>query len=223
VSTRRLGVRCRDRRLPFDAWVNATTKETPMATTVLDMSMSLDGYIAGPNERIDNGLGDGGERLHEWVFPAAEANKVVLDELLSTSAVVAGKGTFEPADGWNGDHHDGVPIFIYSRTEPGIDISDWPLVTYLDSVETAFERAREAAGDGTVLVHGAAVAQVALAAGLLDEIQLHLIPVLLGGGRRLFGELGLGQLELELARVQEGEAGVTHLRYRVTGAPRTRG
>jgi len=134
---------------------------------------------------------------------------------MSTGATVAGRGTFEPAGGWGGDHHDGVPIFILSRQEPGIDIGQWPLVTYLNDVTTAMTRAKEAAGDKNVLVHGAAVAQLALAAGVLDELELHVVPVLFGQGRRLFEGLAPEQIELERTRVLEGEGGVTHMHYRV--------
>jgi dihydrofolate reductase len=198
-----------------------------VAATVLYMSMSLDGFIAGPNEGPGNGLGDGGLRLHEWLMPdsgdvdletlrrSGGANAQIVDEFLATGATVAGRGTFEPAGGWGGDHHDGVPIFIYSRREPGIDISGWPLVTYVDDVETAMARAREAAGDRNVLVHGAAVAQLALAAGVLDELELHVVPVLFGQGRRLFDNLDPEQIQLERTRVLEGEGGVTHMHYRV--------
>ena len=196
-----------------------------MSATVLYMSMSLDGFIAGPNERPDNGLGDGGHRLHEWVMSGREldlqgisdrggANGQVVDEFMSTGAVVAGKGTFEPAGGWGGDHHDGVPIWVLSRHEPGIDVSGWPLVTYVDDVTTAMSEAKRAAGDRNVMVHGAATAQLALAAGVLDEIEIHLIPVLFGQGRRLFEGLPAEQIELEPTRVLEGD-GVTHLHYRV--------
>jgi dihydrofolate reductase len=198
-----------------------------MSATVLYMSMSLDGFIAGPNEGPDNGLGDGGERLHDWVLPggggvddveatrrSGGVNGKVIDEFMSTGAVVAGRRTFEPAGGWGGDHHDGVPIFIYSRREPGIDISQWPLVTYVTDVETAMTQAKRAAGDKNVLVHGAAVAQLALAAGVLDELEIHLIPVLFGQGRRLFDNLDPEQIELERTRVLEGD-GVTHMHYRV--------
>lgn len=196
-----------------------------MSSTVLYMSMSLDGFVAGPNESVENGLGDRGERLHEWIFagepteqggvPARPAgvNGEVMDEAMATGAVVAGRGTFEPAKGWGGDHHDGVPIFIISRRDLGVD-PRWPLVTYVAEVETAMARAKEAAGDKDVLVHGAGVAQLALAAGVLDEIQIHLIPVLLGEGRRLFEHLGADHIELDPVRVLEG-SGVTHLRYRV--------
>jgi dihydrofolate reductase len=199
-----------------------------VSATVLYMSMSLDGFIAGPNETDDNGLGDGGDRLHDWAFPdvdpdqrgphigrLAGANADVSAEMRSTGAVVAGRGTFEPAGGWNGDHHDGVPIWVYSRRRPGIDVSRWPLVTYVDDVRTAMTDAKKAAGEKDVLVHGAGVAQLALAAGLLDELEIHLIPVLIGQGRRLFEGLDPVQIELERVRVLEGEDGVTHLHYRV--------
>ena len=198
-----------------------------MSATVLYMSMSLDGFIAGPNEGPDNGLGDGGERLHDWLWggePAGPSgvpsgpsgvNGRVLGESLATGAVVAGRGTFEPAGGWGGDHHDGVPIFILSRDDPGIDIEGWPLVTYVSDVQTAMVEAKRAAGEKNVLVHGATTAQLALAAGLLDELEIHLVPVLLGQGRRLFENLGPEHTELERVRVIEGEGGMTHLHYRV--------
>ena len=187
-----------------------------MSATVLYMSMSLDGFIAGPNEGPGNGLGDGGHRLHEWALTDPQGiNRQVVDEFMSTGAIVAGRGTFEPAGGWGGDHHDGAPIFIYSRREPGIDISQWPLVTYVNDVETAMTHAKQAAGDRNVLVHGAAVAQLALAAGVLDELELHVVPVLFGQGRRLFDNLDPEQIELERTRILEGEGGVTHMHYRV--------
>jgi dihydrofolate reductase len=187
-----------------------------MSATVLYMSMSLDGFIAGPNEGPGNGLGDGGHRLHEWAMTGGEVNLDALrrsggvngqmvDEFMTTGAVVAGRGTFEPAGGWGGDHHDRVPIFVLARNEPGIDISQWPLVTYVDGVTTAMSRAKEAAGDRNVLVHGAGTAQLALAAGVLDELEIHLVPVLFGQGRRLFEGLAAEQIELERTRVLEGE------------------
>lgn len=197
-----------------------------MSVTVLYMSMSLDGFIAEPNQRVDNGLGDGGERLHDWVVARGAAdpleavrrtrgvNGTVVDEFMSTGAVVAGRGTFEPAGGWGGDHHDGVPIFIVTRRDPR-DLQGWPLVTYVDDVTSAMARARQAAGDRDVLVHGAGIAQLALAAGVLDELELHVIPVLLGQGRRLFEGLAPEHIELQRTRVLEGEHGVTHLHYRV--------
>jgi dihydrofolate reductase len=198
-----------------------------MAATVLYMSMSLDGFIAGPNESPDNGLGDGGEHLHEWVLPGGRddhkdaaaqlqgANRQIYDEFMSTGAVLAGRGTFEPAGGWGGDHHDGVPIYILSRNPAPAWAADWPNVHYVDSLATAVRDAKQAAGAADVLVHGAGIAQRALREGLLDEIQVHLVPLLLGGGRPLFANLGVEQRELERVRVLEGDGGVTHLRFRV--------
>lgn len=196
-----------------------------MSKTVLYMSMSLDGFIAGPNETPENGLGDGGERLHDWVFDTgAQASGIpvrppgadgeVYDEVMATAAVVAGRGTVEPADYWGGDHHDGVPIFILSRHATEAEQAKWPLVTFVYDVETAMARAKEAAGEKDMLVHGAGVTRLAFAAGVLDELQLHLIPVLLGEGRPLFEHLGAEHIELGLPQVVEG-AGATHLRYRV--------
>jgi dihydrofolate reductase len=198
-----------------------------MSATVLYMSTSLDGFVAGPNESMDNGLGDGGERLVEWEMATDEydtdvqgalrsggVNGKVIDEFMSTGAVVAGRGTFEPAGGWGGDHHDGVPIFILTRRDPS-ELKHWPLVTYMSDVKDAMSRAKDAAGEKNVLVHGAGVAQLALGAGVLDEVELHVVPVLFGQGRRLFEGLGPEQIGLERTRVLEGEEGVTHMHYRV--------
>ena len=190
-----------------------------MSASVLYMSMSLDGYIADP--------ADNPERLHEWLFPGGDAdpdaaverlrraNRQVYDEFMSTGAVVAGRGTFESAGGWGGDHHDGVPIFILSRHPAPAWAADWPAVHYVSDLEAAVRDAKQAAGDKNVLVHGAGIAQRALPAGLLDELEISLVPVLLGDGRSLFEHLGVEQRELERVRVLEGDDGVTHLRYSV--------
>ena len=188
-----------------------------MSATVLYMSMSLDGFIAGPNVRPDNGLGDGGQRLHDWIIPAVEgaANRQIFDEMMATGAVVAGRRTFEPAGGWNGDHHGGAPIYILSRHAAPDWAANWPLVHYVSSLEDAMRNARQAAGERNVLVHGSSIAQWAIAAGLLDALEIHLVPVLLGEGLRLFEHLGVRQRELERVRTLEGNGGVTHLRYRI--------
>jgi len=195
-----------------------------MSATVLYMSMSLDGFIAGPNGRVDNGLGDGGDRLHEWLTGAeadpeealvrSGVNGQIVDEFMSTGAVVAGRGTVEPAGYWGGDHHDGVPIFILTRQDPA-NLKRWPLVTFVNDIATAMTRAKEAAGEKNVLVHGAGITQLALTAGALDEIELHVIPVLFGQGRRLFDGLAAKQIELERTRILEGENGVTHMHYQI--------
>jgi dihydrofolate reductase len=206
-----------------------------VSTTILYMSMSLDGFVAGPNETPDHGLGDGGQRLHDWLIadagPEADGgdehlqrsirgsisgvNRQVVEEFMATGAVVAGRGTVEPAGYWAGDHHDGVPIFIVSRSEPPAEVRGMPLITFVDDVVAAVAQAKRAAGDKGVLVHGAGVTQLALAAGVLDELEITLVPVLLGQGRRLFDDLPAEHVELERVRVLQGEAGVTHLHYRV--------
>ncbi|HET6830601.1 MAG TPA: dihydrofolate reductase family protein [Solirubrobacterales bacterium] len=194
-----------------------------MPSSVLYMSMSLDGFITGPDDNADQGLGAGGERLHEWLgepgggnppgFHPEGQSAVVFDEMLATGAVVVGRRTFDLAGHWNGDHHDGVPIFVPTRGEPPEPASE--LVHYVtDGVVGAMRQAKEAAGDANVMVHGADLAQSCLRAGILDELEIHLVPVLLGEGRRLFEHLGDDHIELELTRVLDAP-GVTHLRYRV--------
>jgi len=188
-----------------------------MSSSVLYMSMSLDGFITGPDDDASQGLGAGGECLHDWlgdgddpsVFRPSGPSAQVYDELMATGSVLVGRRTFDHAGHWGGDHH-GVPIFVPTRGEPAEPASDW--VHYVtDGVESAMRQAKQAAGDADVLVHGADLAQSCLRAGVLDELEIHLIPILLGEGRPLFGD---EQLALELTRVIDAP-GVTHLRYRV--------
>jgi dihydrofolate reductase len=184
------------------------------------MSMSLDGYIAGPNDEPDNPGGEGFMRLHEWFAtpggeffrPGGEAGQLI-DEINATGAVLVGRRTAEQANHWGGDHH-GVPIFVVSHRPPGPEAANYPLVTYVtDGIEAAMAQAKAAAGERNVLVHGAYTAQRALEAGVLDEVQIHLIPVLFGRGRRLFEVLPL-RVELEIVRVIDTPQ-ATHIRYRV--------
>ena len=188
-----------------------------MAKSVLYMSMSLDGFITGPHDGAGNGLGTGGNRLHEWLgepvseppyFDPPGLSGKVFAELMATGAVVVGRKTFEYAGHWGGDHH-GVPIFVPTRGTPPESQSDW--VHYVPDAATAMREAKAAAGDEDVMVHGAGLARSLLREGLLDELEIHLIPVVLGVGRRLFGS---DRVELELTRVLDAP-GVTHLRYRV--------
>jgi len=193
-----------------------------VATSVLYMAMSLDGYIAGPNDEPGNPGGDGFTRLHEWFVtpdgeffrpsgPAGELN----DELNDAGAVLVGRRTAEQVDHWGGDHHgSGVPIFVPSHRPPGPTVANYPLVTYMsDGIASAMAQAKAAAGDRRVHVLGAYTAQRALEAGVLDEVQTSLIPVLFGGGRRLF-EVLPSRVELEIVRVID-TAEATHIRYRV--------
>jgi dihydrofolate reductase len=189
------------------------------------MSMSLDGYIAGPNDGPDNPGGDGFMRLHEWYgfasAPGPEGDSVhqsgpvrqFLDEIRATGAVLSGRNTVEQVDHWGGDHHDGVPVFVASHRPPGPPVANYPLVTYVtDGIVSAMAQAKAAAGGRDVLVHGAYTAQTALEAGVLDEMQIHLVPVLFGGGRRLF-DLLPARVELEIVRVFDTPE-ATHIRYR---------
>jgi dihydrofolate reductase len=185
------------------------------------MSMSLDGYIAGPNDEPDNPGGDGFARLHEWIStpdgeygrPGGPAGEL-FDEWNATGAVLTGRRTAEQVDHWGGDNHGGVPIFVVSHRPPGPAGASYPLVTYVaDGIAAAMAQAKAAAGDRDVAVHGAYTAQRALEAGLLDEVQIHQIPVLFGGGRRLF-ELLPARIELEIVRVIDTPR-ATHIRYSV--------
>ncbi|MDQ4117470.1 MAG: dihydrofolate reductase family protein, partial [Actinomycetota bacterium] len=183
---------------------------------------------AGPDDGPGNGLGDGGHRLHEWFMRPTDTthkgaadrltgvNRQVIDEAMATGAVLVGRRTFELAGGWDGDHHDGVPIVVLSRHDPDPAMR-WPTVTYVGDVTTAMHTAKDAAGGKDVLVHGARTARLALAAGVLDELQIHLVPVLLGQGRRLFEDMPPDRHELELVRALDAP-GVQHLRYRVRSA-----
>jgi len=181
----------------------------------LYMSMSLDGFITGPDDRPGQELGRDGGRLFNWMDDRMSdgPNGQVVREAMATGALISGRRTFELAGRWQGDHHDGVPIFVLTHH---VDEGDVPpgSARFVTDVRACAEQARAAAGDRAVMVHGAAAAQALLRAGLLDEMEIHLVPVLLGEGRRLFDSLGPGHIELELVRRLEGRD-VTHLRYRV--------
>jgi len=187
----------------------------------LYMTVSLDGYVAGPDDGVDAPMGAGGFRLFNWLDRRDEPGPsgLVFVEMMSTRAVIAGRRTYEHAGRWQGDHHDGVPVFILTH-----DVPDDPppgSVHYVTDVHECARQARAAAGDGDVMVHGAGAAQAMLQAGQIDELELHVVPVLLGQGRRLFDHLPAEQVELELLRrlttpdVEEPAQRVTHLRYRV--------
>ena len=211
-----------------------------MGIVVLDISMSLDGFIAGPDAGPEEPLGVGGERLHEWAFGLASFrerhgrtggatgpdDEVIAESLSRPGAVVMGRRMFgggegpwgdDPWEGWWGDDPPfRMPVFVLTHhareTLPMQGGTTFTFVT--DGVETALEQARAAAGDKDVSVGGANVAQQYLAAGLLDEMQIHLVPVLLGDGVRLFDRMDRSRIELEKTRVIDSP-GVTHLRFNV--------
>ena len=204
-----------------------------MSKVVLELSMSLDGFIAGPNDGPDNGLGDGGDALFKWyssgdtdfpvpgtdmVFKISRASAEFLrPSWMNIGASVAGRRTFDIAHGWGGNPPGGAdePHFVVTHTVP----QEWvkpgsPFTFVTDGVESAVRQAKEAAGGKNIDLMGASIAQQCLNAGLLDEIQVDLAPVLLGGGVRLFDHLDSAPIELEPIAVVQG-LGVTHLRYRV--------
>ena len=192
-----------------------------MSNSVLYMSMSLDGYIAGPDDGPANPGGNDFMRLHEWYgFQGTPPNTKgsgwgahFMEEGQATGAVLAGRRTVEQVDHWGGNSH-GVPIFVPSHRPPGPSVANYPRVTYVtDGIANAMAQAKAAAGDRNVLVHGAYTAQRALEAGVLDEVQISQIPVLFGGGRRLF-EVLPSRVELEIIRVIDTPE-ATHIRYRV--------
>jgi dihydrofolate reductase len=198
-----------------------------MGDVVVDLTVSLDGFIAGRDDGAEFPLGRGGERLFTWMAAGPESNrverrlappdasKVVIDEWTTEGgAIISGRRTFDIANGWKDGHPIDVPIFVVTHEAP--THGEWsPRVSFVtDGVERALELAQEAAGDRKVSVAGADVAQQLIRAGKLDEIQVTVVPLLLGGGVRLFDHLGPEPIALEQTRVLPSD-GVTHLRYRV--------
>ncbi|MBA3408602.1 MAG: dihydrofolate reductase [Solirubrobacterales bacterium] len=211
-----------------------------MAELRLDISISLDGYVAGPDPSEENPLGIGGEQLHEWALPleawrrphgleGGEVNRsseVMEETQANLGATVMGRNMFggegswdaKPWEGWWGDEPPfHMPVFVITHhdREPLVKDGGTTFTFVTDGIESAFAQAEEAAGGKDIgLAGGADVAQQFLRAGLVDEMQLHVVPVLLGGGTRLLDNLEGANLELECIRVLAAP-GVTHLRYRV--------
>jgi dihydrofolate reductase len=192
-----------------------------MSKVILDISMSLDGFVARP--------GDDPGPIHDWLFngdtvnpdtdffKTAGASTQVLNESLNTTgAIIAGRRTYDLTGGWGGNHPVcGAPVFVVTHSPPDTVPHGGTSFTFVDGVQAAVEQAQHAAGNKDVWVMGgASVARQCLIAGLLDEMQIHLTPVLLGQGVRLIDDLGGHEVSLEQTRVLEAP-GVTHLRYRV--------
>ena len=185
-----------------------------MGALVLDVSMSLDGFTAGPNVRQEEPLGDGGERLHEWMAGDDDADLAVRREVDSTvGATVIGRRTFDLGIGpWGGTPWPGVPSFVVTSRPREDLVGDNGGTFVFDGLRASVRRAVRAAGDKDVLVQGADVAGQLLDAGLLDEVRVHLVPVLLGEGTRTFA----GRSGGDLVPVGPPVVGaVIHARYRV--------
>ena len=201
-----------------------------MGKVVFNMTMSLDGLVAGPNDSPENGLGDGGEALFRWYFsgdtevPISEGNmvlkvspqsaKLLRESMATYGAGVWGRKTFEIAHAWGG-HPPGSPAFIVTHTVP----QEWvyegsPFTFVTDGVESAIHQAKKAAGEKDVVVCTASILQQCLNLGLMDEIHVDVAPLLLGKGVRLFDHLSINPTQLEYIRVVEAP-GVVHLGFRV--------
>jgi dihydrofolate reductase len=206
-----------------------------MTKIVIDMSMSLDGFVAGPDDGKADGLGrHGGLHLFDWYtsgqqevgdplfLPAPGANRDEVERMFAESgAYIFGRRTYDITDGWGGRHPvKGAPIFVLTH-EPPADFPRGPsnLTFVTDGIESAIDQARAVAGGKDVKLGGASPGKQALAAGLCDEILIHLAPYLLGGGVRLFDPLPDG-IQLEKLSVSDGPF-ATHVRYRVIRNPRS--
>jgi dihydrofolate reductase len=210
-----------------------------MSRVCFDISVSLDGYVAGPDPREEEPLGDGGEGLHEWVIgtrawrathgyeggDTGPDDQLVAESIPRWGATIMGRGMFGggpgPWDDWNGWWGDEPPfrhpVFVLTNhpREP-LQLGETTFTFVTDGIESALEQARAAAGDREVHVAGGAnVAQQYLAAGLLDELELHVVPILLGGGRRLFENVPADASSLKIDRVVASPT-VTHVRYSAT-------
>jgi dihydrofolate reductase len=191
---------------------------TLVTRVICDMSTSLDGYVTGPNDSRENPFGDGAEILHDWMFDAAtdEDRALLQDVLDSVGAIVMGRKSFDKNEGDGGWGDSGpagdTPCFVVTHHEPTRPHP--PIYTFVtDGVIRAIEQAKHAAGDNAVLLHGASVMQQALPQGLVDEIRVHVIPVLLGSGTPLFSTLDAA-IALERTHVLITPA-ATHLGFRV--------
>ena len=191
-----------------------------MATVVLDLSVSLDGYIARPDGMLG---GEDGDQLHRWAWEGGGLDRPdgptkQGGSSATIGAMLTGRRLYDQMDGWGGDHPvRGVPLFVVTHRAPPSTVPEGPTgITFVtDGVEGAVAQAREAAGDKNVyVIGGAGLADSLLEAGLLDEIRLHVVPVLLRDGVRLFGASRAAQIELEQVEVVS-EPEVTHLRYRL--------
>jgi dihydrofolate reductase len=202
-----------------------------MGKVATGLSMSLDGFIAGPNDGPRSPLGEGGERLFAWysggetkyrlpgtemVFEVSPQSAELLREVeVTMGACATGRRTFDISGGWGGRPPLGVPTFVVTHTVP----QEWvyagsPFEFVTDGVESAVRQAKAVAGEKDVAVMAATIVQQCIGAGLLDEIVVNLVPVLLGEGVRLFEHLGTTPIELQSTGVIE-TPGVTHLKFRV--------
>ncbi len=190
-----------------------------MGKVIYDISMSLDGFITAANVRPEAGLGDGGERLHEWAFNSADPrNHELLAKGASLGAIITGRHNYELSiPYWGADGPTGparIPTVVVSHRIPQ-DIPEGGVYRFANGIEAALETAKKAAGDKEVAIMGGAnIAKQFLKLGLVDEISIHLVPVLFGSGIQLFGDLESEHIALESVEVIDTKEAI-HLRFRV--------
>jgi dihydrofolate reductase len=189
-----------------------------MGKVVFDISMSLDGFITAANARPEAGLGDGGERLHAWGFDSTDPrNREIMAWYTTTGANIFGRTGYDHSIlNWGANGPAGnarIPTVIVSHSIPQ-DIPPEGVYRFVESVETAYDTAQELAGDKDIYITGANVAQQFLKRGLIEEISIHLVPVLFGSGTRLFGQLNSHTIPLEIMDLTRTPEAI-HLRFRV--------
>ncbi len=203
-----------------------------MATVVIDLTMSLDGFIAGPGDGMEHPLGlRNGEQIFDWYmsgdqpskdsdfFMPAGSNRKIVDEMFEqVGAMITGRRTYDITHGWKGYHPvNGIPVFILTHEPPPaaeVPQGKTKITFITDGIARAVEQAGKVVGNKKIAVGGASAAQQCLQAGLADELLVHVAPVILGDGLRLFANTGDNPIKLESTRVIEGP-GITHLSYRV--------
>ncbi len=192
-----------------------------MGKVIFDMTASLDGFVAGPNDNPELPMGEGGMRLFDWYFTPQETSRdpeamdpEIRDQAAqAVGAVVAGRRTYENAHGWNGEHPLHVPVFVVTHHPPQLT-GKFNGCFVTDGVESAIAQAQAVAGDKIVAIASPSIARQCLQVGLLDEISVHIVPVLLGGGVRMFDLLDTKPIELECMGT-ENTPKVTHMAFRV--------
>jgi dihydrofolate reductase len=188
-----------------------------MGAVEVDISMSLDGFITGPNEK-GAGLGDGGEVLHDWAWKDADRSRLLDDALFATAgAVITSRKIYEGTGGWGEDGFFQMPVFVLTHHPHDVVVKGKTSFTFVtDGIESAIAQARAAAGEKKVhIMGGASVVQQALNTGLVDSLHLHVAPIVFGAGTKLFDNLAQ-PIELERTGIVESEC-ATHLRFRVAG------
>lgn len=191
-----------------------------MGKVVYDISMSLDGFITAANVRPEVGLGDGGERLHEWFFNSSDPHnrELMAKGMASLGAIITGRHNYNLSiPYWGADGPTSasrIPTIVVSHSVPQ-DIPDGGVYSFANGIEAALEKAKKAAGDKDVAIMGGAnIAQQFIQLGLVDEVLLHVIPVLFGSGTPLFGDADSKHIPLETIEVIE-TADAIHMRFRV--------